>query len=90
MQFENPRSKQALHFLLYVLLYLKFNIENAFMSYLHVFHLKIRERESAPGKNKTIKSNRFSRRQFSKMWQNRHLIDVHVSSSFTLRNVLAG
>ena len=60
------------------------------MSHLHIFHLKIRKRESTVGKYKIIKSNRFSRRQFSKMWQNRHLIGVHVSSNFTLRNVLVG
>lgn len=58
------------------------------MSYLHSFQFKIRKRERALGKHKTIKSNRFSGRQFSKMWQNR--TDVRVSSNFTLRNVLMG
>lgn len=31
---------------IYALLYLKFNIENAFVCYLHLFQLNIRKRES--------------------------------------------
>lgn len=58
LQFEKSCSKRGLCFLLHVLLFLKFIIEDGFMYYLHIFTYRyIREREHW-GNIKKIKSNK--------------------------------